>query len=226
MSDPRYRLTDEKIERALRGRTVAHDDALLGDILRAIEASPQRQTVRWSPIPIRRRTVVLLAAALMLALLAGAVAVGSGILRPRPIVPPLPTPAFTALPAALDGHTWVLDFAQSGLSEAVPGCGTCSLGSYLTFENGGVFGDTGAGGGCDPFNGTYLVAEPSLKLSISPPYNATTTCYPGSSVQEIRARLGRVASFVLAGCSSSICEDLTLVDANGTALLVYRLSDR
>jgi hypothetical protein len=223
MSDPRYRLTDEKIERALRGRTVAHDDALFGDILRAIETSPQRRTVRWSPISIRRRTVVLLAAALLLALLAGAVAVGSGILRPRPIVPPLPTPASTALPAALDGHTWIVDFAQSGLSEAVPGCGTCSLGSSLTFENGGVFGDTGAGGGCDPFNGTYRVAKPSLQLSISPP---SIPCYPGSSVQEIRARLGRLASFVLAGCSSSICEDLTLVDASGTALLVYRLSDR
>jgi Tol biopolymer transport system component len=85
MSAPRHRLTDEMIERALRGRTAAPDDALLGDILRSIETLPQRHAAGGSPIPIQRRTIVLLAAALLLALLAGAIAVGSGILRPQPI---------------------------------------------------------------------------------------------------------------------------------------------
>jgi Tol biopolymer transport system component len=87
MSAVRSPITDEMIERMLRQRAAAPDDALMGDILRSAEALPQRRALRWGPFPIQRRTVVLLAAALLLALLAGAIAVASGIFRPDPTFP-------------------------------------------------------------------------------------------------------------------------------------------
>ncbi len=46
-------------------------------------------------------------------------------------------PTATALTPTLD-HTWLLDFRRSGLSDRVPGCGPCSLGSSLTFFKGEV----------------------------------------------------------------------------------------
>jgi Tol biopolymer transport system component len=78
------RLTDEQIERFLRRRTSPPSPALLGEILAAAEATPQRRTTPWGPIVIERRTLAILVAALLLAALAGAIAVGSGIVRPWP----------------------------------------------------------------------------------------------------------------------------------------------
>jgi Tol biopolymer transport system component len=84
MSAKPFRLTDEQIERLLRRRASPPSPALLGEILAAAEATPQRRTTPWGPIVIERRTLAILAAALLLAALAGAIAVGSGIVRPWP----------------------------------------------------------------------------------------------------------------------------------------------
>jgi hypothetical protein len=132
------------------------------------------------------------------------------------------TPMATAPPPAFDGHTWFLDFKQSGLSDRVAGC-PCTLGSSLSFNNGSVSGGTGAGGGCDGFSGTYLVAGRMLHISVTPP--SANACYPGR-VRQIHAGLVRVASWVLTGCASGICNDLTLMDTIGNTLLVYRLGEQ
>lgn len=89
-------VTDAQIEAMLRHRASETDTALLGDIIRSVEATAQGRTgLRWPAVqPFGGRwprSVMLMAAlVLMVAGLVGAVAVG-GLLRPGPAPTPMPT---------------------------------------------------------------------------------------------------------------------------------------
>ena len=81
MSAMRARITDAQIEEFLYARSADPDASLLVDILSAARVVPQGSAgLGMQPLP--RRTVVLLAAAMLTALLiGGALAVGAGLLR-------------------------------------------------------------------------------------------------------------------------------------------------
>ena len=133
------------------------------------------------------------------------------------------TPVPTAAPP-LDGQTWVLDFEQSGMSDSVAVCPRCSLGSSLSFSNGHVEGNTGAGGGCDIFTGDYFagttgVAQHLFSLSILD--TPSKPCYP-RRVPEIHRRLAFARAYTLSNCPGTDCE-LMLLDREGSTLL-YRLA--
>lgn len=83
MSTAGHHLTDDQIERLLLRRASSPSPDLLREVLAAAETTPQRRALPWGPA-IERRPMMLLAAALMLAALAVAIAVGSGIVRPWP----------------------------------------------------------------------------------------------------------------------------------------------
>ena len=87
MTARRTALTDDRISRALAERAPGDPGDLLAQIVHAAEATPQRRTWTW-PLGNASRPMVLLAAvALLILALAAAIAVGSGILRPSPILP-------------------------------------------------------------------------------------------------------------------------------------------
>ena len=185
----------------------------------------RRLIPEWRVPAVLRAAPLALAAAAVIAI----VLVGIGVLVRPPNIGPAPgslspsaietaTPMASAPPPAFDGYSWSLDFGLSGLSDRVTGCRQCRLGSSITFNNGGVAVWTGAGGGCDGFNGTYAATGRMLHISVTPPI--PHGCYPGR-VRQINARLLRVAMWNLSGCASGICNDLTLMDIYGNTLLVY-----
>jgi hypothetical protein len=134
-----------------------------------------------------------------------------------------PTPTDRPLP--LDGQAWFLDFAQSGISDAVAGCDQCSLGSRLTFQDGHVSGITGALGGCDRFGGSYFAGTaPAYLIDIAIPDVVADNCYP-RRVGEIHRRLRLASVYGVRGCADSRTCELTLRDREGGTLLVYRLDE-
>ena len=168
----------------------------------------------------------LILAIAALALLGGVgIVVGKGLASngnlPSPAVTATAIAAATPSPSPgspIEGR-WLLDFAGSNLSNAAPGCVVCSLGSSLTLAGGAVGGQTGAGGGCDHFVGTYALEDGNLvQVSVLP---SGASCYPGSSVQEIHRRLGLVRSYEIDACGGKRCDSLTFFGANGTPLLHY-----
>lgn len=86
MTARRISLTDRHIEQLLAARSLEADRALVDRILAATELVPQGS--RWLPIPIDRRMLTLVAAALLLAALAGAVALAGRPILPAPNPPP------------------------------------------------------------------------------------------------------------------------------------------
>lgn len=90
MSNRSEHLTDELITQFLRTRAADPELGLLDDIVRMAESTPQdRRWLGLGPI-LPRRTLLLVAFALLLATL-GAVGVGSLVLRRDLPIPPLPT---------------------------------------------------------------------------------------------------------------------------------------
>ena len=87
------RMTDDAITQFLRRRSADADVGLLRDIMRTVEAAPQdRPWLRLRPIRLARRTLLIVATALLLATM-GAIALGSGLLQPDLPVEPAPLPA-------------------------------------------------------------------------------------------------------------------------------------
>lgn len=86
MTVRRARLTDPNIEQLLLARSLEADRALVDQILAATEHLPQRPS--WLPIPLDRRMLTLVTAALLLAALAGAIALAGRPVLPAPNPPP------------------------------------------------------------------------------------------------------------------------------------------
>jgi hypothetical protein len=140
---------------------------------------------------------------------------------------PTPAPQVTASPAAqaplTAAQAWSLDFDRSGLSPVV--ClgfegSTCTnhgeLGSSLKFKGQRVEGNTGVGGGCDEFTGTFKAdAKYTGSLAVTIP-TYPSRCWDTGADLEIRNRLNHAASYTVANGL------LTVLDADGLRLLVYR----
>ena len=91
MSNSPDRLTDDAITQFLRTRSADPEFGLLDDIVRTVVATPQdRPWLGLRPIQVPRRTLLMVAIALLLATM-GAIGVGSLLLRPNLPVVPLPT---------------------------------------------------------------------------------------------------------------------------------------
>lgn len=85
MSHRSDHLTDEVMTQFLRTRSADAELGLLDDIMRAVEATPQdRSWLRPPPMALPRRTLLVIALALLLASL-GAIAVGSRLVQPDPL---------------------------------------------------------------------------------------------------------------------------------------------
>jgi dipeptidyl aminopeptidase/acylaminoacyl peptidase len=76
MNSPRPALTDDLLKRALsqRATTAGHD--LIGDVLRIVDRTPQRRSGWWPVMPDQRSWAAILVIALLLAALAGTIAIG------------------------------------------------------------------------------------------------------------------------------------------------------
>ena len=87
MSERNDQLTDEKITRFLRTRSADAELGLLDEIVRTAGATPQdRPWLGRRPVLLPRRTLLIVALALLLATM-GALAVGSGrLVEPSPSV--------------------------------------------------------------------------------------------------------------------------------------------
>jgi hypothetical protein len=83
-------MTDERLDRLVRQLLSERADDVAADAMHA-DAMAERIAVRLRPSLIGRRWVLLAAAALLVALAAGAVAVGSGLLRLVLLPEPVPT---------------------------------------------------------------------------------------------------------------------------------------
>ncbi len=91
MSNSPDRLTDDAITQFLRTRSADPEFGLLDNIVRTVGATPQdRPWLGLRPILLPRRTLLMIAIALLLATM-GAVGVGSLLMRPNLPVVPLPT---------------------------------------------------------------------------------------------------------------------------------------
>lgn len=140
---------------------------------------------------------------------------------PAATLPAGPTPSATdSVAVTLAAGDWLLDFNRSGIQSLVclnrdgPRClSSGELASSLRFRDGSVSGGTGVGGGCDEFAGTNRVDGSSIRISV-PTY--PSRCWDPGADLSIRLRLDHVASFVVGN------ETLTLLDAEGRVLLVYR----
>lgn len=88
MTVRRSRLSDRNIEQLLVARSLDADQALVGQILAATEQMQQRP--RWLPVPVDRRLLTLVTAALLLAGLAGVIALAGRPVLPAPNPPPGP----------------------------------------------------------------------------------------------------------------------------------------
>jgi Tol biopolymer transport system component len=80
-----FRISDAQLERMLRARTAAPDPQLLGDIVALTEQRRQRRGLFGGLAPAQRPILLLATVALLLAALAGAIAVGARLLLPEPI---------------------------------------------------------------------------------------------------------------------------------------------
>jgi hypothetical protein len=89
MSVTRVHCSDEQIEQMLRARCAEGDRSLLEVILAATKDQPQR-SAGWLPRPEDRRLLTLLAATLLLAALAGAIALAGRTVIPAPEPQPGP----------------------------------------------------------------------------------------------------------------------------------------
>lgn len=91
MSSRSDRFSDEVISQFLRSRSADPEPGLLDDIVRGISATTQdRPWLGLGPFPLPRPTLLIVAAGLLLAM-AGAIGIGSLLLRPDLLVTPLPT---------------------------------------------------------------------------------------------------------------------------------------
>lgn len=90
MTRPTQSMTDERLDRLVRVLLTERADDVAAAAL-AADAMAERIAVRLRPSPIGRRWVLLAAAALLVALAAGAVAVGPGLLRLVRLPEPVPT---------------------------------------------------------------------------------------------------------------------------------------
>ena len=88
MTTERSRLTDHDIERFLRARSKEPDAALWSDIMAAAGSSSQRAGV-WARWGARRQVFAIVLTALLVVVMAGAVGMAVGLIRP---VPPVPSP--------------------------------------------------------------------------------------------------------------------------------------
>ena len=123
------------------------------------------------------------------------------------------------LRAAYEGR-WRLDFDASGIEgsytlTSLPRRPKVEVASAIDLADGVVSGGTGAGGGCDSFEGTY--SDVGGRLTISVPategHCGRGPVYPDL---EVRTRLVRTALWQVDG------DVLRLLDADGTLLLLYR----
>lgn len=86
MSERLQQLSDDAITQFLRTRSADPEPGLLDDIVRTVVATPQER--RWfgaRPIHLPSRTLLIVASALLIATM-GAIAVGSRVLQPDPLV--------------------------------------------------------------------------------------------------------------------------------------------
>ena len=101
MSERTDQLTEDAITQLLRTRSVDADLGLLDDIVRAVGAAPQdRPWLGLRPIRLTGRTLLIVAAALLLATM-GAIGVGSQLLLPDPPESPVL-------------GTWAIEFQGDG----------------------------------------------------------------------------------------------------------------
>jgi len=110
-----------------------------------------------------------------------------------------------------------LDFEASGIAGyytiAMRKIQRVPVGSWIELLDRNIDGGTGAGGGCDAFNGR--VVRDGQAMSISVPI-AEGHCGTEQPDLAVRQRLARTASFAIVG------DTFRLYDAEGTQLLVYR----
>jgi len=105
MSVWRIHVPDDQIEALLVARSVDADRALVDDIMAGTERLPQRRP-RWLAMPLDRRMLLLVTAALLLAALAGTIAFAGRLLPdldldPHPPDPPGPISMATTAPAPM-----------------------------------------------------------------------------------------------------------------------------
>jgi hypothetical protein len=105
MSTNRPVLTDEILREALLELATGPDAGdLAANVIRSVAATPQRGGLAWPLFDLGRRTSLILVAGLLLAALAAAVAVYSGVL-PRPVpLPAAPSTVVTQFPDGLGGY--------------------------------------------------------------------------------------------------------------------------
>ena len=110
-----------------------------------------------------------------------------------------------------------LDFEAAGIAGyytiAMQKVQRIPVGSWIELLDRNINGGTGAGGGCDAFNGR--VVRDGQAMSISVPI-AEGHCGQEQPDLAVRQRLVRTASFAIVG------DTFRLYDAEGTQLLVYR----
>jgi Tol biopolymer transport system component len=80
-----FRSSDEQLEQMLRARAAVPDPQLLGDIVAMTEHRRQRRSLFGGLVPGQRPVLLLATVALLLAALAGAIAVGLRLILPEPI---------------------------------------------------------------------------------------------------------------------------------------------
>ena len=95
-------LTDDAIAQFLRIRSASPEAGLLEDVMRSVEATPQdRPWLGLRPAPLPRRTLLVVAIALLLAAM-GAIAVGSRLTQPD--VPPIQLTLIDQVMDAVNGR--------------------------------------------------------------------------------------------------------------------------
>jgi hypothetical protein len=130
-----------------------------------------------------------------------------------------PRPAAAVDPAPFEG-AWQLDFEASGIEGSYmlrPALKRSTIGvaSSIDFADGVVSGGTGAGGGCDAFEGTYSDADGRFTIDLP---DAAGNCGSGPVYPdlEVRQHLERTASWRVED------DELRLLDGDGALLLLYR----
>ena len=124
---------------------------------------------------------------------------------------------FRGPPAEVTIGPLYLDFEASGIAGyytiAMQKIQRIPVGSWIELLDRNIDGGTGAGGGCDAFNGR--VVRDGQAMSISVPI-AEGHCGREQPDLAVRQRLAQTASFAIVG------DTFRLYDADGTQLLVYR----
>jgi len=142
MSERSEQLTDDAISQLLRTRSADPEPSLLDDIVRTVGVTPQdRPWLRLRPVPLTGRALAIVAVALLLATM-GAIAVGSGLLLPKPDLGIFQPVAGRIAYEAQNG-IWAVDPAASDPTATVqvtsePGTplGWSSNGTELLFQKG------------------------------------------------------------------------------------------